>query len=447
MLQSPLKPIRARPGSPQRQTLFRSCAAITAPITGAYLTLCSQAIALTFVSPSYPPLPKPAGLHPPPATPPSFAPVVSAPFLVTLKLIIQIPCFNEQDQLQATIADLPRRIPGIDTIEVLIIDDGSQDRTLEVARASGVHHIVRFTQNRGLAAAYMAGLDASIRLGADLIVHTDADNQYRGQDIPALVAPILSGHADLVVGDRQTDQIPHFSAAKRLLQRLGSRIVRRFSGTAVADSTSGFRALHRDAAMRLFVHNRFTYTLESIIWAGHAGLELKNVVVGTNDKTRESRLFSSVPEYLRRNGAVILRTWGMYSPFRSFGWMALLLLLFGVTLGGRFLYFYIQEPQVSAHIQSLQVGVGSIVLAFIVALMALLSDLLAANRRLQEEILYRVRRLDAAQARNQSARGEALDGIESTRRPSWASASHPPSSKTPSPSPTTPSPPAEDNTP
>ncbi|MEX1366343.1 MAG: glycosyltransferase family 2 protein, partial [Nannocystaceae bacterium] len=268
-----------------------------------------------------------------------------------MKLIIQIPCLDEREQLGPTFADLPRQIPGIDEIEVLVIDDGSTDGTAEVARQLGVHHVIRFPRNRGLSSAYTAGIDACLRLGADVIVNTDADNQYRGSDIPRLVEPILAGRAEVVIGDRQTDTIAHFSVLKRLLQRWGSRVVRRASGTEVADSTSGFRALSRRAAAKLFVHNRFTYTLETIIQAGQAGLVVENVEIVTNPQTRKSRLFGSIPEYLRRNGSVILRAYNMYWPVQTFGFLAGLLLLVGLVLGGRFLYFYVLDPTYSGHVQ------------------------------------------------------------------------------------------------
>jgi glycosyltransferase involved in cell wall biosynthesis len=335
------------------------------------------------------------------------------------KLIIQIPCLNERDYLPATLADLPRSIPGIAQIEVLVIDDGSTDGTSELAVELGVHHVVRFPRNRGLSAAHSAGLDACLRLGADIVVNTDADNQYKGSDIARLVAPVLEGRADITVGDRQTDTIQHFSWLKRVLQRWGSALVRKASGVSVADSTSGFRAMNRKAVSTLFVHNSFSYTLETMIQAGKSGLAVDNVAIVTNPQTRKSRLFSSIPEYLRRNGPVIVRAYAMYWPLQTFGFMAAMLLLFGLGLGGRFLYFYVQEPDVSGHIQSLQVGVGAVVLAFVVGLMAVLGDLLAANRRLNEELLARIRRLDAELAADKRSRGVALEGVLSTGAEPW----------------------------
>ena len=236
----------------------------------------------------------------------------------SVKLVIQIPCFNERDHIEETLRDLPRAIDGIDEIEVLVIDDGSTDGTHEKAAALGVHHIVRFPGHRGLSAAFMAGIDASLRVGADIIVNTDADNQYPGALIGRLVEPILRGRADVVIGDRQPDTIAHFSFIKRRMQRWGSRMVRSASGTTVADATSGFRAMSQRAAFRLFVHNRFTYTLETIIQGGRSGLRFENVRIHTNPQRRASRLFRSLPQYLRRNGPVILRAYVMYRPVQTF---------------------------------------------------------------------------------------------------------------------------------
>ena len=335
-----------------------------------------------------------------------------------MKLLIQIPCLNEREHLPATFADLPRALPGIDLIEVLVVDDGSEDGTAAVAEELGAHHIIRFARRRGLAAAYQAGVDACLQLGADIVVNTDADNQYRGDDIARLCAPILAGRADLVIGDRQTDTIPHFGPLKRLLQRWGSRVVRRASGTAVRDSTSGFRAMNRRAAATLFVHNRFTYTLESIIQAGNAGLAIEDVAITTNPQTRKSRLFRTMGSYVRRNGAVIVRSYSMYWPVQTFGVIALLLLLLGLTLGARFTYFYLSRwPEPSGHTESLLVGVGAVVLAFLVGLMALLGDLVAANRRLTEQVLAQVRGLGVTLAAQTGA--AAISGYRRTAAATW----------------------------
>ena len=257
-----------------------------------------------------------------------------------MKLIIQIPCFNERDYVRATIADLPRHIPGIDQIEVLVIDDGSTDGTHEVARAAGVHYIVRIKHNQGLAHAFARGVDAALALGADLLVNTDADNQYRGRDIAELVRPIVEGRADMVVGDRQTDTLKHLSLPRRWLQRWGSRLVRTVSGTEVADSPSGFRAFSRKAMTQLFVHNRFTYTIETIIQAGRTGLTIHNAKIATNPQTRESRLFKSVFQYLRRAGPTIFRAYAMYRPVQTFSYVAAILFLVGAVAVGRFLVLH-----------------------------------------------------------------------------------------------------------
>ena len=338
-----------------------------------------------------------------------------------MKLLIQIPCLNEAETLPSTLADLPRHIDGVDSIEVLIIDDGSRDGTSEKAIELGVHHIVRFPRNRGLAAAFMAGMDAAIRLGADIVVNTDADNQYRGSDIEALVRPLLEGRAELAIGDRQTDEIEHFSPLKKLLQRWGSGLVRQLSATRVADSPSGFRAISRKAALRLFVHNRFTYTLETVIQAGRLGLAIENVPIRTNAKTRDSRLFRSIPDYLRRAGGVMFRAYAMYQPVQLLLGLALVLFALGAAIWARFAYFYLTQQGASGHVQSLLLGTGLVGASFLVALVAMLAELLAANRRLLEELLVRVRRLDAEVS---AGREEATkEGILSTGASPWTRSS------------------------
>jgi len=310
-----------------------------------------------------------------------------------MKLIIQIPCFNEEQTLPATLHDLPREVPGIDTVEWLVIDDGSSDRTVEVAREGGVHHIVRMTNNRGLAAAFQAGLDACLKLGADVIVNTDADNQYVGADIPKLVEPITAGHADMVVGDRETDQIEHFSPAKKLLQRWGSAIVRRASDTDVPDSTSGFRAYNREAALQIQVVSKFTYTLESIIQAGKMLVAVDHVPVRTNPKLRESRLFPSTAAYVRRNGISIFRIYALYEPLRLFMFAAAIAALIGVVIWARFLWFFI-DGKGGGHIQSLILGSTLFIVAVQLAALGVVGDILAGSRVLQQRILERVRRVE-----------------------------------------------------
>src|ERR687896_235096 len=309
-----------------------------------------------------------------------------------MKLIIQIPCYDEEETLPSTLADLPREIAGIEAVEWLVIDDGAKDRTVEGARSSGGDHVVRLNKNKGLAAAFQAGLDACLKLGADIIVNTDADNQYSGHDIPKLVAPILAGEADMVIGDRETDQIEHFSPVKKRLQRWGSAVVRRASGTGVPDTTSGFRAYNREAALQMQVVSKFTYTLESIIQAGKMLVAVDHVPIRTNPKTRDSRLFPSTTAYVRRNAASIFRIYAMYEPLRVFLAAAAFFALIGAVIWARFLYFFLFSDEPGQHIQSLILGATLFIVAVQLAALGVVGDILAGSRLLQQRMLERVRR-------------------------------------------------------
>ena len=311
-----------------------------------------------------------------------------------MKLVIQIPCLNEEATLPGTLADLPREVEGFDTVEWLVVDDGSTDATAEVARECGVDHLVRFTSRKGLALAFQAGIDAALKLGADVIVNTDADNQYDGRDIPRLVAPILTHEADMVVGDRRVREHEEFSRLKKLLQRWGSWVVRHASNTAVPDTTSGFRAYNREAALRLNVVSNFSYTLETIIQAGKSDIAVTHVPVRTNLRTRESRLFRSTAEYLKRSLGTILRVYAMYEPLRVFLWLAGVFGLLGLFLFGRFAWFYFTQPGPTGHVQSLIVGAALLVFAVQLAVLGVLGDLLRANRVLIERTLHRVRKVE-----------------------------------------------------
>lgn len=308
-----------------------------------------------------------------------------------MKVIIVIPCYNEAGTLAATMAELPRAIPGADVVETLVVDDGSSDGTADVARAAGATHVVRHKRNLGLAAAFRTALDAALERGADVVVGTDADNQYVGADVPALAAPALTGEADLVVGCRDINAVPHFSPFKKILQRLGSFVVRTLSGLQVADATSGFRAYNREAALRLVVLSSFTYTLETLIQAGYKGLTVKQVPVRVNPPTRPSRLFRALPQYLGRSLNTMTRAYLLFRPLRVLGTAGAVISAAGVFLIGRFSYFYFSIPGPTGHVQSLLVGGVLVLLGFQVILIALLSDLIAANRRLLEDVLYRIK--------------------------------------------------------
>jgi glycosyltransferase involved in cell wall biosynthesis len=310
-----------------------------------------------------------------------------------MKLIIQIPCFNEEGQLPLTLSRLPRQIEGFDVVEWLIIDDGSTDRTVEVARDRGVNHVVRLTNHKGLAAAFQAGLDAGLKLGADVIVNTDADNQYEGADVPKLVDPILRGQADMVVGDRRVDTIEHFSAFKKLLQRLGSWVVRQASSTEVPDTTSGFRAYNREAALQVQAVSKFTYTLETIIQAGKLLVAVEHVPIRTNSTTRESRLFPSTAAYVRRNALSIFRIYSQYEPLKVFWGGAILMGLAALAVFVRFLVYFI-EGSGRGHVQSLIAGAVLFNAAMLLGSLGVIGDLLAAQRTLSQRTFERVRRIE-----------------------------------------------------
>lgn len=310
-----------------------------------------------------------------------------------MKLIIQIPCLNEEENLPKTLQDLPKQIPGIDTIEVLIIDDGSTDRTSEVARRNGVNHIVRFTKRKGLARAFQAGLDASLRGGADIIVNTDADGQYKGENIPRLIQPILENKADIVIGNRDIENIRQFSFLKKRLQRIGTWVVRQLSGAKIADATTGFRAYNREAALRLNIISDYTYTLESIIQAEYQNLAIANITITTNDVHRPSRLFKSIPEYLQRSFITILRVWAMFNPLRLFFTFGGFFVFIGFLLGCRFFYYFIFHNGVGK-IQSVILAAALLVIGFQLLIVGLVSDLISANRRLIEECLLRIKRIE-----------------------------------------------------
>jgi glycosyltransferase involved in cell wall biosynthesis len=311
-----------------------------------------------------------------------------------VKLIIQLPCLDEEDQLPITLGELPRELPGFDTVEWLVVDDGSTDATVEVARAHGVDHIVKLTNNKGLATAFQAGLDASLKLGADVIVNTDADNQYAARDIGRLVEPILAGEADMVVGDRQVMTIEHFSLVKRRLQQLGSWVVRQASGTTVPDATSGFRAYNREAALGLTVVSKFTYTLESLIQAGKSHVAVDHVPVGTNEQLRESRLFGSMWAYVRRNVVAIFRVYTGYEPLTVFSLLAGVLLLAGLAAWTPFVWSWLVHGDRSGHLQSIVLGGVLFMAAVQVFAIGVLADVIAANRSVSQMILHRVRRLE-----------------------------------------------------
>lgn len=311
-----------------------------------------------------------------------------------MKLIIQIPCYNEEESLPRTFADLPRQIDGVDSIEYLIIDDGSTDGTVEIARELGIHHVVSFKQNKGLARGFMAGIDACLRLGADIIVNTDADNQYNGEDIKKLVQPILHHQADIVIGERPIAQTEHFSWMKKRCQRIGSMAVRIASQTDVPDAPSGFRAYSREAALHLNVINEYTYTLETIIQAGRNKAAITSVPIRTNPEMRKSRLFSSMWTYIKKSALVIIRSYMMYKPLRFFGTIGIISIAAGLILGIRFLVYYFTGTG-AGHVQSLILVAILTLLGVQLIVAGLQADIISANRKILEDIQYRIRKMDS----------------------------------------------------
>lgn len=336
-----------------------------------------------------------------------------------MKVVVSIPCLNEEQTLPLVLASIPKEIPGADSVEVLIVDDGSTDRTVEVARALGVHHVVSFKRNRGLARAFEAGLNAALELGADIIVTTDGDNQYPSEDIARLIEPICGGQADIVIGDRQTDTIEHFSPVKKLLQSLGSKSVSLASGVNITDAVSGFRAYSREAAINLNMVTNFSYTTEVIIQAAKKGLNIVTIPIHTNPKTRESRLFGSTWEHVRRSGATIVRTYAMYQPLKVFFYLGVPILLLGFGLGLRFVYFALIGDS-SGHLQSLLLAAVLVIVGFQVFLIGLVADLVGINRKLLEDVLYLAKRsqfgpdseLDQSQANPVSTLIQRQEGDE-----------------------------------
>ena len=310
-----------------------------------------------------------------------------------MKVIIQIPCYNEEATLPRTVRDLPRELPGVDEVEILVVDDGSGDRTREVAEALDVDHVVHLKQNQGLAYAFMAGLEAALEAGADIVVNTDADNQYRGEDIERLIQPLLEGEADIAVGDRDVSTVEHFSPVKRLLQRWGSWVVEKAAGITIPDATSGFRAFTREAAMRLTVLSDYTYTLETLIQAGARRMAVTYVPIRTNPKMRESRLMRNIPHFLMISAITILRFYAMYRPLRLFLSLGGGMIAGGVLIGIRFLYYFVTGPG-TGKVQSLILAAILTIVGFQVCLIGLMADLVRLNRKMLEEALYRTRRVE-----------------------------------------------------
>ena len=325
-----------------------------------------------------------------------------------MKLVVQIPCYNERETLPTTVAAIPRRIEGIDEVELLVVDDGSNDGPAEIAREVGVEHVVRHKVNKGLARTFKAGIDASLRIGADIIVNTDGDNQYGGHQIPMLIAPILAGEADVVIGDRQNWKNPHFSKFKRVLQQLGSFVVGHLSRTHVPDAVSGFRAMTREAAMQTNIVSPFSYTIEMLIQAGQRRLSVVSVPIETNAPTRPSRLFKSIPHFMRNSLTTIVRIYTMYHPLRMFFYIGTVLIVIGLAPILRFLYFFAMGDG-SGHVQSLVIGGAFLVMGFTAYLISLIADIVNFNRQLIEEILLRISNIEAALHDKKDATGEGFE--------------------------------------
>jgi glycosyltransferase involved in cell wall biosynthesis len=321
-----------------------------------------------------------------------------------MHLIVQIPCYNEEKSLPATLADIPSDIPGVDCVETLVIDDGSTDSTVDVARRLGADHVVCLPGHKGLAVAFQAGLDACLRLGADIIVNTDGDNQYPQADIPRLIGPILNCEADIVIGDRQVHTVPHFSLLKKWLQQWGSWVVCLASGVQAPDATSGFRAYSREAALRMSVLTRYTYTLETIIQAGKKGLRVAYVPIQVNQPTRDSRLIKSNWAYVKHSAATILRLYAFYEPLRTFFYISLPFVVLGIFSLIRFLYFYFTgQTGVGRHVQSLVVGGTLLTIGFLLFVLGVIADLIAANRLLIEETMYRIKRMETSEGHSRGS--------------------------------------------
>lgn len=333
-----------------------------------------------------------------------------------MKLVVQIPCYNEAETLPGVLADLPAEVEGIDSIEVLVIDDGSRDGTAQVALDHGATRVVRHRGNRGLARTFLTGLETALEMGADIIVNTDGDHQYPGKSIPDLVAPILRGEADLVIGDRQTQTDPKVKANKRLFYDIGNFVVRTATGMSVHDAPSGFRAMSREFAMRVYLTNPFSYTLETIFAAAENRHPIREVKITTNPATRPSRLFRGFVQYIGRSASIILQGYSMHNPLRAFGWLSLPFLLVGIAIGMRFLYYFVQDPNDSGHIQSLILASICIVVGAQIFIFGVLGSLLRANRLLLQDVRMRVRRLELNAGIGRDESSPELAGAERARR-------------------------------